>query len=143
MTIPVWSLNEFFPTYLALLKAGDARSLGELYAENAVLTSTGGPAGDEWAVGRDQIVASLSAALQQYNFETERASTNDYELRGDNLAARFGTFQSTIEPRAGGHSVHLTVEAIEILALSTTQGWQYISDQSRVVFITKTQTSQT
>ena len=33
MTIPVWSLDEFFPTYLALLKAGDADSLGLLYAD--------------------------------------------------------------------------------------------------------------
>jgi hypothetical protein len=142
MTIPVWSLDEFFPTYLALLQTGDADSLGLLYAERAVLTSTGGPDGQEWAVGREQIVASLRAALQQYNFITETAATNDYELRGDSLAARFGIFQSTIAPKAGGPSMDLTVEAIEVYALSPTDGWQYISDQSRVVFITKSRTAQ-
>ena len=41
MTTPVRSLEDFFPTYLALLEAGDADGLGLLYAEQAVLTSFG------------------------------------------------------------------------------------------------------
>ncbi|HEY5820517.1 MAG TPA: nuclear transport factor 2 family protein [Propionibacteriaceae bacterium] len=136
MPAPVTSLSDFFPTYLARLEAGDTEALGLLYAENAVLTSVGGPQGDEWCVGRDQIVASLAAALKRFTIVTETPPTSAYELRGNTLAARFGTFSSTAEPKAGGPSLHLTVDAIEVLALSPTDGWRYLADQSRVTSIT-------
>lgn len=129
-------LADFFPTYLALLEAGDADGLGMLYTEHAVLTSSGGPIGTSWAVGRAAIVANLASALQSYRVDNETQPTTPYDRRGDNLAARLGTFVSIIRPRAGGPSATLTVEAFEVLALSPTDGWQYLADQSRVVSIT-------
>jgi len=119
VTTPVRSLEDFFPTYLALLEAGDADGLGLLYAEQAVLTSFGGPQGTTWSVGRERIVAP-------------------YDLRGGTLAGRLGTFESMIRPRAGGPETRLTVQAFEVLALSPTEGWQYLSDQSQVLTITTT-----
>lgn len=136
MTTPVTSLADFFPTYLALLEAGDAAGLGTLYTEHAVLTSSGGPAGTSWAVGRSAIEASLAAALKDYRVVNETEPTTPYEQRGAALAARLGTFVSTVTPRAGGPGAMLTVEAFEVLALSPTAGWQYLADQSRVVSIT-------
>ena len=138
VTTPVRSLDDFFPTYLALLQAGDADGLGLLYADEAVLTSFGGPQGTTWSVGRAQIVAGLAAALKDFEVVTEVPSTTPYDLRGDNLAARLGTFESTIRPRAGGPETQLTVQAFEVLALSPTEGWQYLSDQSQVLTITTT-----
>lgn len=137
MTPPVRSLDDFFPTYLALLEAGDADGLGLLYAERGVLTSSGGPEGTTWSVGRDEIVAGLAAALEDFEVVVEVPSTEPYEIRGD-LAGRLGTFESTIRPRAGGPETRLTVQAFEILALSPTAGWQYLSDQSRVLAVTTT-----
>ena len=136
MTTPVRSLDDFFPTYLALLEAGDADGLGGLYTDDAVLTSSGGPAGTSWAVGRAEIVASLTAALAQYDIVTETPPAAPYDRRGDTLAARLGTFRSTIKARAGGPEAVLTVEAFEVLELSATDGWRYLADQSRVVSIT-------
>lgn len=131
------NLADFFPTYLALLKAGDAEGLGMLYTERAVLTSSGGPEGTSWAVGRSAIVASLASALQSYRVDDETPPSTPWDQRGD-LAARLGTFISTVTPRAGGPSATLTVEAFEVLRLSPTAGWQYLADQSRVVSITTT-----
>jgi len=136
VTIPVRSLDDFFPTYLALLEAGDADGLGLLYAEQAVLTSFGGPQGTSWSVGRDQIVAGLAAALKDFEVVIEVPSTVPYDLRGGTLAGRLGTFESTIRPRAGGPEAQLTVQAFEVLALSPTDGWQYLSDQSQVLKVT-------
>ena len=136
MTTPVWSLDDFFPTYLALLEAGDADGLGLLYAEQAVLTSFGGPQGTSWSVGRDEIVDGLSSALKDFEVVIEVPSTVPYELRGGTLAGRLGTFESTIRPRAGGPEAQLTVQAFEVLALSPTDGWQYLSDQSQVLKVT-------
>lgn len=138
MTTPVRSLDDFFPTYLALLQAGDADGLGLLYADQAVLTSSGGPQGTTWSVGREQVVAGLAAALKDFQVVTEVPSTTPYDVRGDTLAARLGTFESTIRPRAGGPETQLTVQAFEVLALSPTEGWQYLSDQSQVLTITTT-----
>lgn len=132
------SLDDFFPTYLALLEAGDADGLGLLYAEQAVLTSFGGPQGTTWSVGRDAIVAGLAAALQDFQIVTEVPSPTPYDVRGGTLAGRLGTFESTIRPRAGGSETRLTVQAFEVLALSPTEGWQYLSDQSQVLTITTT-----
>ena len=72
------SLEDFFPTYLALLEAGDADGLGLLYAEQAVLTSFGGPQGTTWSVGRERIVAGLAAALKDFRIVTEVQSTTPY-----------------------------------------------------------------
>ena len=132
------SLEDFFPTYLALLEAGDADGLGLLYAERAVLTSFGGPQGTTWSVGRERIVAGLAAALKDFRIVTEVQSTTPYDLRGGTLAGRLGTFESMIRPRAGGPETRLTVQAFEVLALSPTEGWQYLSDQSQVLTITTT-----
>jgi hypothetical protein len=136
VNVPVTDLDDFVPTSLALLEAADADGLGALYAEDAVLTSSGGPAGTSWAVGRAAIVANLAAALQTYRVDHETAPTTPYERRGDHLAARLGTFVSTVSPRSGGPGATLTVEAFEVLALSPSAGWQYLADQSRVVSIT-------
>lgn len=136
MSTPVTNLAEFFPSYLELLQAGDADGLGLLYTEQAVLTSSGGPAGTSWAVGRAAIVASLTEALQSYRVEDETEPTTPFDRRGDGLAARLGTFVATVTQRAGGPSARLTVEAFEVLALSPTAGWQYLADHSRVVSIT-------
>jgi len=138
VTTPVRSLEDFFPTYLALLEAGDADGLGLLYAEQAVLTSFGGPQGTTWSVGRERIVAGLAAALKDFRIVTEVQSTTPYDLRGGTLAGRLGTFESMIRPRAGGPETRLTVQAFEVLALSPTEGWQYLSDQSQVLTITTT-----
>ena len=105
------SLDDFFPTYLALLEAGDADGLGLLYAEQAVLTSFGGPQGTTWSVGRERIVAGLAAALKDFRIVTEVQSTTPYDLRGGTLAGRLGTFESTIGPRAGGLSSSATAAA--------------------------------
>lgn len=138
MTTPVRSLDDFFPTYLALLVAGDAAGLGQLYAERAVLTSFGGPQGTTWSVGRDEIVAGLAAALKDFEVVSEEPSTVPYDVRGGTLAGRLGIFESTIRPRAGGPEMQLTVQAFEVLALSPTAGWQYLSDQSQVLKVTTT-----
>jgi hypothetical protein len=136
VTIPVRSLDDFFPTYLALLESGDAEGLGLLYTEQAVLTSFGGPEGTTWSVGRNEIVAGLAAALKDFEVVIEVPSSTPYELRGDTLAGRLGTFRSTVRPRAGGPETQLTVQAFEVLALSPTAGWQYLSDQSQVLAVT-------
>ena len=107
-----------------------------MYAEQAVLTSFGGPQGTSWSVGRDQIVAGLAAALKDFEVVIEVPSTVPYDLRGGTLAGRLGTFESTIRPRAGGPEAQLTVQAFEVLALSPTEGWQYLSDQSQVLKVT-------
>lgn len=130
-------LDDFFPTYRALLVAGDADALGALYTPTAVLTGTGGPEGTSWAVGRAQIVAQLAAALQQYQVLDETPPDVPFEVRDDGRhAARFGTFRSRIVPRSGGPTSVLTVEAFEVLARSATDGWRYLTDQSRVVSVT-------
>jgi hypothetical protein len=136
VTTPVRSLDDFFPTYLALLEAADVDGLGLLYAEQAVLTSFGGPEGTTWSVGRDEIVAGLAAALKDFEIVVEVPSSVPYEVRGGTLAGRLGTFESTIRPRAGGPETQLTVQAFEVLALSPTAGWQYLSDQSQVLKVT-------
>lgn len=136
VTYPVESLQDFFPTYLALLEAGDAAGLGMLYTKDAVLTSSGGPGGTTWAVGRDEIVATLAAALAQFTVDTETPPDRPYDLRGASLAARLGTFTSTFTPKAGGPATEMTVEAFEVLALSPVEGWQYLADQSRAVSVT-------
>ena len=133
MTFPVKSLDQFSSTYLAFLQAGDAQALGALYAEGAVLTSIGGPDGNTWAVGRHQIVAALREALTNYTVLTESPPSAAYELRGTNLAARYGRFTSTIQPKAGGPAVQLSVDAFEVLRLSPIEGWQYLADQSQVL----------
>lgn len=137
-TAPVWSLDDFFGAYLALLEAGDAAGLGELYEDHAVLTSTGGPSGDTWAVGRDQIVAMFEQTLATVTIDGEVPPTTPYERRGDRLAARFGTFHSTVTDKQTGQTAHLTVEAVELLARSETLGWRYIADQTRIISITTT-----
>ena len=136
MVTPVRSLDDFFPTYLQLLEAGDAAGLGELYTEHAVLTSYGGPEGTSWSVGRTEIVAGLAAALADYRVLIETPSTAAWDVRDGVRAARLGTFTSTIEPRAGGDQVVMTVQAFEVLELSPTAGWQYLSDASQVLTVT-------
>ena len=129
-------LADFFPTYLALLEAGDATALGALYTEDAVMTSTGGPTGDSWEVGRRQIVASLGLALHEFVIDSETPPPQAYHVRDDRLAARFATFRSTATPRAGGSPIVMTVDSTEVLALDPVAGWQYLVDQSRVVSVT-------
>jgi ketosteroid isomerase-like protein len=133
---PVWALEDFFGTYLALLEAGDADGLGALYTENAVLTSTGGPSGDTWAIGRDEIVATFRQTLAKITVDDEVPPKSAYERRGDQLAARFGRFHSTITDKQTGQTMELTVEAVELLELSETMGWQYIADQTRIISVT-------
>jgi ketosteroid isomerase-like protein len=135
-TAPVRSLDDFFGAYLAVLEAGDAAGLGDLYEDHAVLTSTGGPGGDTWAVGRDQIVAMFQQTLATVTIDDEVPPTSPYERRGDNLAARFGIFHSTVTDKQTGQTVHLTVEAVELLARSETMGWRYIADQTRIISVT-------
>jgi ketosteroid isomerase-like protein len=136
VTTPVHSLDDFFATYLALLKAGDVDGLGALYTEQAVMSTTGSPSGDTWAVGREQIVAGLRAALATATVDDEVPPTTPYERRGDDLAARFGTFRSTITEHATHQTVQLEVDAVELFQLSPTAGWQYLADQTRIVSIT-------
>lgn len=136
MTAPVTDLADFFPTYLALLQAGDAQGLGTLYTEHAVLTSSGGPLGPSWSVGRTSIVANLTDALLEYRVDDETEPDAPYELRGRHLAARNGTFVATVTPKVGGPSVRLTVEAFEVLTFSPAIGWQYLADHARIVATT-------
>jgi ketosteroid isomerase-like protein len=135
VTIPVWSLADFFDTYLALLEDGDAEGLGALYAEDAVMSTTGA-AGDSWAVGRDQIVAGLRQSLATARVVGETPPTTPYEMRGDDLAARFGTFESTVTIIATNRTVTLHVESVELFRLSPTAGWQYLADQTKILPLT-------
>lgn len=136
MITPVRSLDDFFPTYLGLLEAGDAVGLGDLYTEHAVLTSFGGPEGTSWSVGRTEIVAGLAAALAHYRVVIETPPSTPWDVRDGTSAARLGIFTSTVEPRAGGDPVVMTVQAFEVLRLSPTGGWQYLSDASQVLSVT-------
>ncbi|HEY5785030.1 MAG TPA: hypothetical protein VIT65_09660 [Microlunatus sp.] len=143
MTTPVRSLDDFFPTYLALLQAGDADGLGLLYAEEAVFTSIGGPQGDSWSVGRAQIVAGLAEGLRDFQVVAETPPMTPFDIRGGTLAARLGIFEAKVRPRTGGAEIQLTVQAFEVLTLSPTAGWQYLSDQTQVLEITTTPPRQT
>lgn len=136
MTIPVRSLDDFFGTYLGLLKAGDAERLGELYVPEAVVSVTGGPTGDSWAVGRRAIVDQFRDTFEEATIDDEIPPTSAYQRRGDDLAARFGTFRSTVTEKSTGQTIHLRVDSVEILRLSPTAGWQYLADQTHIVSIT-------
>ena len=138
MTIPVRALDEFFAAYCALLEAGDAVSLGALYTQEAVISVSGAPSGDSWAVGRAQIVAQFQATFAVATIDREIHPTNRYERRGDDLAARFGRFRSTVTDKSSGGKVHLVVDSVEILRLSLIEGWQYLADQTHIVSITTT-----
>lgn len=134
---PVWSLDEFSDVYLALLKAGDAAGLGRLYVERAVLTTTGGPFGSSWVVGRDQIVTMIGQALGQYTVDDQTIPSAPFEYHGDAQAARCGTFESTVAIKASGQRMQMTVSAFEVFGLSPDQGWQYLADHSTVTSITR------
>ena len=83
---PVWSLDDFSAVYLDRLQSGDAAGLGYLYVESAVLTTTGGPFGSSWVVGREQIIAMIAQAMTQYTVDEQtRALDVLYEwARGEN-----------------------------------------------------------
>lgn len=134
---PVWSLDEFSAVYLARLKAGDAAGLGQLYVESAVLTTTGGPFGSSWVVGRQQIVAMIAEAMSRYTVDDQTVPAAPFEYHGADQAARCGTFDSTMTVRATGQRVTMTVAAFEVFGRSADEGWQYLADHSTVTSITK------
>ncbi len=136
ITIPVMSLDDFFPIYLELLRRGEVQALGRLYADDAVLTSTEGPEGTTWSVGRAQIVANLEDALRRYRVIDETPPDSPFDVRG-NLAARCGTFSSTIEPVHSGPRVTLDVEAFEVFSFTEADGWRYLADHTRVLSATR------
>jgi hypothetical protein len=138
VTIPVFGLDEFFATYTALLEAGDAVGLGALYTQAAVVSVSGAPSGDSWAVGRAEIVAQFQATFAAATIDRESKPTHRYERRGDDLAARFGRFRSTVTDKSSGAKLHLVVDSVEILGLSPNEGWQYLADQTHIVSITRT-----
>lgn len=134
---PVWSLDDFSAVYLARLKSGDAVGVGQLYVESAVLTTTGGPFGSSWVVGRDQIVAMIAEALAQYTVDNQTVPTAPFDYHGPEQAARCGTFESTLTVRATGDRMTMTVSAFEVFGRTDDQGWQYLADHSTVTSITK------
>ncbi len=137
MGAPVWSLDDFSAVYLALLKSGDAVGLGQLYTRQAVLTTTGGPFGSSWVVGREQIVAMISGALSQYTVIDQTVPAAPFEYHGPAQAARNGTFQSTVLMKSTGERIEMTVAAFEVFGRTADQGWQYLADHSTVTSITR------
>lgn len=131
-------LDDFFDTYRAMLIAGDVEGLGRLYTENAVFSSIDGPDGDQWQVGREAIVAGIRDSLTHAKVRSETPPTTPYDRRGDDLAARFGTFEATAEPVGGGHEMNLTVRSIEIFAFDPVEGWRYLADETQILSITTT-----
>lgn len=115
MGAPVWSLDDFSAVYLALLKSGDAVGLGQLYTEQAVLTTTGGPFGSSWVVGREQIVAMISGAMSQYAVGGQTIPAAPFEYHGPDQAARCGTFESTLTVKSTGERIAMTVSAFEVV----------------------------
>jgi ketosteroid isomerase-like protein len=134
---PVWSLDEFSAVYLGLLKSGDAAGLGRLYVESAVLTTTGGPFGSSWVIGRDQIVAMIGEAMTQYSVDDQTVPTAPFEYHGPDQAARCGTFDSTLTIKSSGERMTMTVSAFEVFGRTADQGWQYLADHSTVTSITR------
>jgi hypothetical protein len=137
MAEPVWSLDEFSAVYLTLLEAGDAAGLGRLYTEHAVLTTTGGPFGSTWVVGREQIVEMIGQDLGRYTVDKQTTPDAGFQYHGDAQAARCGTFESTVTLKATGQKMQLTVAAFEVFGRSRSQGWQYLADHSDVTSITR------
>ena len=133
----VWSLDEFSAVYLDLLRSGDAAGLGQLYIEPAVLTTTGGPFGSSWVVGREQIVGMIGEAMRQYTVDDQTVPAAPFEYHGPDEAARFGTFESTMTVRSTGERITMTVSAFEVFGRSADQGWQYLADHSMVTSITR------
>lgn len=133
---PVWSLDDFSAVYLDLLKSGDAAGLGELYVASAVLTTTGGPFGSSWVVGREQIVAMISEAMAQYTVDDQTVPAAPFEYHGPDQAARVGTFESAMTVKATGERLTMTVSAFEVFGRTSDQGWQYLADHSTVTSIT-------
>lgn len=138
MAEPVWSLDDFSAVYLDRLKSGDAAGLGQLYVESAVLTTTGGPFGSSWVVGRDQIVAMIAETMTQYSVDGQTAPTAPFEYHGPDQAARFGTFESTLTVKATGQRITMTVSAFEVFGRTADHGWRYLADHSTVTSITRT-----
>lgn len=136
MIAPVRQLEEFTPIFHSLLRAEDAEGLGELYCENAVLTTVDGPFGDAWVVGRPAIVGMISSALSRYRMIEQSVVNSTIDHRGGDQAARFLTFESTVESKTDGDRFTMTVSAVEIF--ERRPGWQYLADHSRVVSITRT-----
>ncbi|WP_395726124.1 YybH family protein [Nakamurella sp.] len=136
MGTPVRSLDDFSAVYLDRLKSGDAGGLGELYVESAVLTTTGGPFGSSWVVGRDQIVAMIAEAMATYTVDDQTVPAAPFEYHGPDQAARVGTFESTMTVKATGERLTMTVSAFEVFGRTTDQGWQYLADHSTVTSIT-------
>lgn len=136
MIAPVLQLAEFTPIFHSLLRAGDAESLGELYADNAILTTIDGPFGNAWMVGRPAIVGMIAGALARYTMIEQSVVASAIDHRGDDQAARFMTFESTVESKQNGDRFTMTVNAVEIF--ERRPGWQYVADHSRVVSITRT-----
>ncbi len=135
MVEPVLHLEEFTSTFHSLLAAGDAAGLGELYSENAILTTTDGPFGDSWVVGRSAIVGLIGDALSRYTMVEQVVLNSDIQYRGDDQAARFMTFESTVRAKEDGELFTMTVSAVEVF--ERRPGWKYLADHSRVVSITK------
>ena len=131
MTAIVESLEDFFPTYLDRLLAKDIEGLGALYSEGASLSSTRGPDGAFWAVGRDAIKDYLAAMARLYDVVSETPPTAAYQVRDDSLAWRHGCFTAFLTGRDEGPVRKVSVEAFEVLILSPVEGWQYLVDQSR------------
>lgn len=135
MIPPVMQLEEFTPLSHSLLRAEDAEGLGELYADNAILTTTDGPFGDAWVIGRTAIVGMISEALSRFSMVRQRVLESNLEHRGDNEAARFLTFDSTVREKESGDQFTMTVAAVEIF--ERRPGWKYLADYSRVVATTR------
>jgi hypothetical protein len=133
---PVWSLDDFSAVYLDRLQSGDAAGLGYLYVESAVLTTTGGPFGSSWVVGREQIIAMIAQAMTQYTVDEQTVPAAPFEYHGPDQAARSGTFESTMTVKATGERLTMTVAAFEVFGRSADQGWQYLADHSTVTSIT-------
>lgn len=136
MIAPVMQLEEFTPLFHSLLRAEDAAGLGELYCDNAILTTVDGPFGDAWVVGRSAIVGMITGALSRYSMVEQAVVASTIDRRGDDQAARFMTFESTVQSKQGGNRFTMTVNAIEIF--ERRPGWKYLADHSRVVSITRT-----
>lgn len=136
MIPPVMQLEEFTPLFHSLLRAEDAEGLGELYADNAILTTTNGPFGDAWVIGRTAIVGMISEALSRYTMVEQSVLNSKIQRRGNDQAARFLTFASTVRAKEDGNQFTMTVSAVEIF--ERRPGWMYVADHSRVVATTNT-----
>jgi hypothetical protein len=133
VTNPVKSIEDFFPTYLDLLKARDIESLGALYREDATLCSPQGLAGPIWAIGRKAIKEYFCSLPKTLQVIWESQPTESYNLHDDILAWRHCEFVAGFTESPEGLVREIHVEAFELLMWSSVEGWQYLVDQSRVL----------